>query len=482
MINKILNYKTLLYRLLLFCGFLLWVFLVYKNLQIYAFNTDEMWAWDIAHDLTFSEITQLMHYEGHSFIWYMLIKPFTLLADKFPVLFPDIIKYLNLAFLGAAMFLLWMCSPINIFLKLLISVTSPFVITYPALARPYGLLILLLFIVVMLYKNRLKHPLVYAALLFIIMHTCWNGLIGAMFLGGFFIYDLYKENKSNFLCSKVLVPTFIICSAFVMLAIEWIPLFPPLYIKYFGTWNVFYEFFLPNVDLKYYNLISLFVWGPCLLTVALIHFSSMKNKRFLLFGAYIFYSFFIFYLIVAPGRYHHLYFIYIYFIVIYWMLLENSEEFINNRLNFYSMTGIIALISVLYFIPFRDPHFWFINKYDYEEGIQRIKEIAPQGSKMYLILDYGAMAIPRLKDYYDLRTQYNYKIPSLKAYQSIYQDYYLLPQDIYVKQGETAYYVLPVAYLTAMQIKPLFQGDNCESAGYVYVICTIKAKNSENNE
>ena len=166
MSDKLLNYKKILYKLILFIGFLFWCYMVNTHFYFTMFHADEILAWDIAHDLNFNEIVQLMHYEGHSFLWYMILKPFTLLADKIPVLFPSVLKCINLVFLGIAMFLFWIYSPVNIFLKILVSCSSPFILSYPSLARPYGLLILLLFIVAMIYKNRLKHPLVYSILFF----------------------------------------------------------------------------------------------------------------------------------------------------------------------------------------------------------------------------------------------------------------------------------------------------------------------------
>ncbi len=475
MISKILNYKTSLYKILLFLGFILWAFLVYQKVQIDAFHNDELLAWNIAHDLNLYEITQLMHYEGHSFLWYMVLKPFTLLVDKIPSLFPEILKYINLTFLGIAMFLFWMKSPMNIILKILISCTAPFVMTYPQLARPYGLLILLLFIIAIQYKNRLKHPLIYSILLFLLANTCWNGLIGAMFFGLFFIYDLYKENKTNLICSKFIVPVFVICSAFIIIMIEWIPIYTPIHIRYFGTLNVFCNFFIPASN-KLYSLISMIVFIPLLQLAALIHCATMKNRWFLLFGIYIFSSMFIFYLLIAPGRYHHLYFIYIYFLVIYWLLLDNSEEFTNNKLNYYSTTGIIILISLLYLFPFREKQLSFLTKYDFNKSIEIVKGIAIEGSRIYVVPDGAEMALIKLRNSYDVRTPYNYKIPSLNAYESIYQDYYVWPQDIYVGKGEIAYYLISVGYIDEFVTNSIFERNNCIGINNVYVLCTLNKK------
>lgn len=478
MLDKILNNKPI-YNTLLFLGFLFWCYLVYRNAIFSMFNNDEILAWEIAHDLSFNEIVQLMHYEGHSFLWYMVLKPFIFLTDKIPALFPAVLKYINLAFIGAAMLLLWLKAPINIFLKILISCTSPFVVTFPSNARPYGLLILLLFIIVIQYKDRLKHPLIYSVLLLLLANTCFNGLAGAIFLSASFIYELYKENKSNLVSSKFIVPVFIICSSFLMLAIEWIPIHTPVHIKYFGTVNCFRDFFLPAYSSKLYMLASLCIFLPLMQIAAIIQFANMKNRWFLLFAAYILNVFLIFYLVVAPGRPHHLYFIYIYFLVIYWLMLDNSEEFIQNKINFYSTTGIITLLTIIYLIPFRNPEFWFIDEALYKESSNIIKTIIPEGSRVYLIPDYGSMAAHDLKNDYDVRTHYGKKITSLDSYESIYQDYYFRPQDIYVPEGQKAYYIAPVQYVQSMEIQNYFDIPNCDIINDVYYLCTLEGKNTE---
>ena len=111
-------------KLLLFSCFAIWLVLVLIFSELNAYNTDELWAWDIAADLNFYDITRLMHYEGHSFLWYVILKPFTLLANFFPNIYPDILKIINLSFITLAMFLLWLFSPFKLPIKILISIIS----------------------------------------------------------------------------------------------------------------------------------------------------------------------------------------------------------------------------------------------------------------------------------------------------------------------------------------------------------------------
>ena len=485
MIKFLMNIKNIkwLYNLLLFLGFILWFSIVKKNAPLYSFNSDELWAWDIAHDLNFSQIVQLMHYEGHSFLWYMIIKPFTFLADTYPSLFPYALKWINLAFMCIAMFLLWMFAPFNIFLKLLISYTSAFGVVYPALGRPYGFVILLLFIVAMLYNNRLKHPLIYSVLLLVLSQTCFNGLVGTIIFGGFFLYDLYKENKENLFSHKFLMPLFIICSGFIMLAIEWIPVYPPTYIKYFGVVDMFREFFFPEYDFQIYGIISLIIYCPLMETLALILYSNLKDRKLFFMILFILNIFVIFYLTIAPGRCYHLFMFYVYILVVYWMMLKSSQEFIEKKIVNISTTVFVTLLSMLYFLYFRDPNFWFIDDVDYKETAETIVQTIPEKSRVYLVLDYCAYLVPFLKDKYDLRTHYGDKIPSLDAYKGIYQNMYLFPQDMYPVKDKDTYYIVSKDYLDSFSIHKPFKTKNCSNLRDIYVLCKIEPRdNSENKE
>ena len=77
-----------------------WIFITLFNPDIHKYNTDEIHAWNIASNFNFFEIIKLMRIEGHTFIWYMLLKPFTYFPNVF---FPWIIKGLNWFFMLCAL-------------------------------------------------------------------------------------------------------------------------------------------------------------------------------------------------------------------------------------------------------------------------------------------------------------------------------------------------------------------------------------------
>lgn len=477
MIDKILNNNN---KLVSFICFAIWGILVLKFATLNQYNADELWSWDIAADLNFYDITRLMHYEGHSFLWYLVLKPFTILANFYPNIYPDALKIINLFFITSAMFLFWLFSPINFPIKILISVTSPFLIVYPSLARPYSLLILILFTIAILYKNRLKHPLIYSCLLFLSAHTGINGVIATTIFGAFFIYDLYLEQKENLKTEKFILPVFIIISTYLMLLIEWVPVHPALYVKYCAHLERLKEFFVHTSYSKLSALICILVYGPIAQIVLWINIINLKTKRYLIYLFFVINATLIFYLLIGPAANYHLYFLYIYLIILYWILIENCEEFNNNKPAKMSSLIFLTLLSLIYIAPFREAVFWFTPKEQYRNAAETITEIVPPDSRIYVDLEFAQDLIPYLKGKYDLRTHYGDKIPSLEAYEGLYQYLFFHPKDIYINPNKRNYYIIAKGYclmrdeLRAQSIWDVFEySGNCQDIHDVYFLCTL---------
>ena len=479
--NKIIEIINNKNKLISFICFVIWGLLVLKFATLDQYNTDELWAWDIAADLNFYDITRLMHYEGHSFLWYLVLKPFTFLATFFPNIYPDALKIINLVIISSAMFLLWFFSPINLPVKILISVTSPFLIVYPSLARPYSLLILILFVIAILYKNRLKHPLIYSCLLLLCAHTGINGVIATTIFGAFFIYDLYIEQKDNLKTEKFILPCSIILSAYLMLLIEWVPVYPALYVQYCIHLERLKEFFFHTSYSKLSTLICLLVYGPIAQVALWINIINLKTKRYLIYLLFVINSLLIFYLLIGPAWNYHLYFLYIYIIVLYWIMKDNCGEFCQNKPAYISATIFLALLSLIYIAPFREPAFWFAPKEQYKNAAEKILEIVPKKSRIYINLEFAQDLIPYLKGKYELRNHYGDKIPSLEAYKNLYQYLFVRPEDIYIAPKKYNYYIVSKGYclvrkeLNAQEIWDIFENNpNCQDIHDAYYLCELK--------
>ena len=124
--------------------------LILTNRFFYQFSNDELHAWDIASILNPVEIIKLMPAEGHTFIWYYLLKPFTYFGFDFVYC----LKYINWVFMLGAIYLVLRYSPFNIFIKTLIIFSYPFLNLYPVYGRPYGLGIFLLLILTVFFNQK----------------------------------------------------------------------------------------------------------------------------------------------------------------------------------------------------------------------------------------------------------------------------------------------------------------------------------------
>ncbi len=478
--NKIIEFINNKNKLISFICFAAWGLLVLKFATLTEYNTDELWAWDIAADLNFYDITRLMHYEGHSFLWYIILKPFTYLASIFPNIYPDILKIINLFFIASAMFLLWFFSPINLPIKILISLSSPFLILYPSLARPYSLLVLLLFAIAILYKDRLKHPLIYSSLLFLTTHTGINGTIATTIFGGFFIYDLYIEQKENLKTEKFIIPVSVIISAFLMLLIEWIPIYPALYVQECAHLERIKEFLVHTTYSKFSAIICVLVYGLITQIVLLINIINLKSRRYLIYLLFVINATIGFFLLFGPAGNYHLYFLYVYIIVLYWIMKANNIEFNQNKPAYISSTIYLALLSLIYISPYREPAFWFSPKMQYKYSSEQLCEIIPKGSRIYLDLEFAQDLIPYLKNKYELLTHYGDPIPSLDAYKSLYQYLPFYPQDLYIKPNKANYYIIAKQYfdmrqeINASDITEIFEtNENCEDIQGKYYLCNL---------
>ena len=85
----------------------IYIYLTLSNPSFMNFNHDEIHAWNIAANFGFIDIIRLMRSEGHTFIWFMLMKPFcggSIFA----------IKWLNWTFTFSAVLLMWNFAPFKI--------------------------------------------------------------------------------------------------------------------------------------------------------------------------------------------------------------------------------------------------------------------------------------------------------------------------------------------------------------------------------
>ncbi len=174
------------------------IFIIFFVITMYVALKHEPWndeaqAWLITRDLTIPEIIAQMKYEGHSFLWYMILLPFVKLG--FPYKYMSIIStiFVNIA----ALFLLYKIDTNKIF-KLLILFSEPIIYYFGAISRCYSLIPILLFIVCYLYTKKEQKPYLYAVSLIFLanVHIAMLPFV-SMLIITFFIPMIIKSIRAR---------------------------------------------------------------------------------------------------------------------------------------------------------------------------------------------------------------------------------------------------------------------------------------------
>lgn len=160
-INKIKKFGII--ETIVISVYIIMVLIIAMNHECYE---DETQSWLIARDLNFIEIIQQMKYEGHSFLWYFIIAPFAKLG--FPV---EVQNYIACGFAIITVYLILKKSPFNKGLTILLIFSPGMIYFYSVIARPYCMIPFFLVCIAILYKDRKKHPYLYALLIGLLANT-----------------------------------------------------------------------------------------------------------------------------------------------------------------------------------------------------------------------------------------------------------------------------------------------------------------------
>ena len=413
----------------------LWTIIAITSPNMYFFNGDEIHACNIAKQLSYTEIIQLMRAEGHTFIWYFLIKPFL----QYDFFYPWIIKIINFIFMLGSVLLLWYRSPFNIITKTLIIFSFPFLLYYPTYARCYTIGIFLLFWLTILYNDKLKKPLLYSTLLFLTANTSLMAFIGAAAFGILFIIDIYKEK--NF--SKIILVSTIAILTVLSLYIQWHNPIIPVYAKH--------EIFFYNLKTTFYKLIQNNPFPKTLISVGLalslfipsIYF--LKNKLSFFFYAFTWFCLLTLFSQFYPGNAYHHYFGLIYIIITYWISYDkipncNIRKKVFNCYFYYILLCLIFIKTIP--LPYK------ADMYNWNFYPQRILEITGKNAIIYA-------DIPFINDILGFQNQFNLKafnhkeVNDLDNFMKKYQEvdtYSLLD---YIKKMEPNSYLLISYYKLA---------------------------------
>ena len=315
--------KNTIFLLIAFFIFMYVTFLSSFNRMDMLFR-DEAHAWTIAQYCSIPQLFDLMKYEGHMLLWYLVLMPFA----KMQLWYPQIMLFFNWIFAVGAILLVVLNKKMNVFVKIFLMFCPVFTSMYAVYARCYSIGVFLLFLACALYKKRLEHPYLYFLILFLAANTSIMALAMAFPLGCLFLYDLYKEKLSDkdSLIQPILITIFASLTGlflffqfngFVVPAYETALRDSSLYnniIKLFFEFNktsdIFMYFMLCFSRL--FALLFLYFFANNLRVLFLFLFSTLSMS-------YLFLNFY------SPYQWHLAFFI-IYLFVCYWIYLEENTQ------------------------------------------------------------------------------------------------------------------------------------------------------------
>lgn len=153
---------------------------------------DEAQAWNIAKYNDISGIIGFMKYEGHPPLWHFVLYPFA--KAGLPA---DILPFISWFISGVAAGLLLWKAPFRPLLKGIVLFSGSLIFYNSVMSRVYCLILLILVLLAIVYKDRNRRPVVYGLLIALLAntHLMMSGLVGI--LGIYMIIDLFKLWKTS---------------------------------------------------------------------------------------------------------------------------------------------------------------------------------------------------------------------------------------------------------------------------------------------
>ena len=154
--------------------FLAYIFAVITVSLHHEFWYDELQAFQISKDSVYNILFQVPHWEGHPPLWHLILKATSLLGLGVE----GTLRLPNLIFIILAVFVLMFKSPFPKVVRLTLPFTFFLFYQYAVINRPYSLMVLELFLLAFLYKDKNKHPYWYTSVLAL---TCFTHVYGMFF-------------------------------------------------------------------------------------------------------------------------------------------------------------------------------------------------------------------------------------------------------------------------------------------------------------
>jgi len=294
---------------------------------------DETHAFNISR-LSLSEIFQITRIEGHTFLWYLILKIFCPLNT-----YPYSILLINWLFCISALFILWKKAPFTPIQKSLITFSTPFLYYFAPIARCYAIGILFLFLICAYYKKRFKQPFLFASFISLTANTSIMAAIGAFYIGLIYLYDLFLKFKHRTISKKhILGVVGIFCFCTIILLLQFVGVRNPDIEEKTFTFNEITRFALfPEATSVFPFILHLVV------SISFYYFTYLifkKTKRGFFFISTTYITLTILFLYIYHGSHWNHYFYFIYFIILFWIF---GKKILCNKFSKFLFITILTL-------------------------------------------------------------------------------------------------------------------------------------------
>lgn len=260
------------------------LFLLFVLLTSFLFLHHENWrdeiqAFLLIRDMDIISFVKNISYEGHPFFYYLILYPFIILGFDL-----KIVNILTLLFMYISVYLILFKTNMKYLYKVLFIFSYPFLFQFSIIGRSYSLIVLLVVLISILYKDKNKNIILISILIGLLLNT---HLLCSGFCFIIFVLYFYKEFIKNKNFNKSNIIGFSIISLFGVLFI--LQFMPRFFINDGMSFNNSFSFIyiISNIfNLFMYGEINIFGFIFILFNICFIIFNFKDNKE--LFIIYIF--------------------------------------------------------------------------------------------------------------------------------------------------------------------------------------------------
>lgn len=348
------------------------IIIIWFCVTFFCASHHELW-WDETRALTITQnfSFDIINNDGHPYLWYFILYPFSKLA--FPFYFLQVISFL---FVFTSILLLFFKSNFNYLLKLFISFSAGMIYFLPVLPRNYSLIPFLIFLLACFYNNRFNYPFLYCLLLILLSQTHSYTWGFCFICAVFFLYEKFKNYKTQ--GKKEKIKTFSIFIIFtiyllfmfftylnVLKTSFWAELSRNQLFQFFD-FHFVYEKLLKVINATNINGIFSIFFISSFLTYLFSLYKIDKKSFFILLFSMLYFLFFSIYIYFEGILYQKLYIIFLFVIFSYWIS--------RTKISIYSKIASIS-INILFFVIMLNPFLISYIKDETDNNFTNTKEI-----------------------------------------------------------------------------------------------------------